>query len=235
MKATIYSNKETIGTTLLKVSDNSMGVLSGVFIPNENYKSIRHRIWEFNQETKDKDFEVIKSLRLNVQLDNGYFLLPLGGISIWDLEDLKDEPIELDVVGVFRHVIQDYFENTEETPILQEPWNFLTIGQKIAFENELKIEIGTDEKNGIFGFVKRKMENHNLKNIEVSALANTGMNDDVLFAIYDSKLDYDFVIVHLTWKRGKEKNPNWPIINYCKDFDEFKYKKMFPDKVEWES
>ncbi len=235
MKATIYSNKEKIGTTLLEVSDNSIGVLSGIFTPNENYEKIRHLFWDFNLETKDKDFELLKNLRLNVQLDNGYFLFSIGGISIWDLEDLKDEPIQLDIAGVFRHVILDYFENTEATPILQEPWDFLTIEQKIAFENELKIEIGSDEKNGIFGFLKREKDNHNLKNIEVSALANTGMNDDVLFAIHNPKLDYNFVIVHLTWKGEKERNSNWPSTDYYKDFEEFKYKKMFPDKVERES
>lgn len=234
MKAVIFSNKDQIGTCVLEVSDNSMGVLSGIFIPSNKYESIRQHIWAFNNSNR-KDSEFYNKLRLNVQLENGYFLFPTGGISILDLEELKDEPIQLDVSGVFRHVIEDYFENTISEPTLQQPWEFLSIEQKITFEDELKKEVGTDSAQDVLSFLRKKQEYHFLKNVEVSVLAHTGINDAVLFAMHKPQSEFDFVVVNLTWKGKLESDPKWPRAEYYKSFDNFKRKRMFPDKEEWES
>lgn len=234
MKAVIFSNKDQIGTCVLEVSDNSMGVLSGIFIPNEYYESIRQHMWTFNNSNR-RDFEFYNKLRLNVQLENGYFLFPTGGISILDIEELKDEPIQLDVSGVFRHVIEDYFENTISELPLQQPWEFISIEQKIAFEDELKKEVGLENRKEFFGFLRNRQEGHYFKDVEVSALAHTGMNDAVLFAMYRPQSEFDFVVVHLTWKGKLESDPKWPRAEYYKSFDDFKHKRMFPDKLEWES
>ena len=62
MKATIFSNTDIIGVADLKVTDTSMGVLSGTFLPSESYKKVRNVIWNFNEvENEKKDFESIKT------------------------------------------------------------------------------------------------------------------------------------------------------------------------------
>jgi len=235
MNTTVYSNNEIMGNVYLNISDESMGVLSGVFEPHDNYKKIRDTIWEFNDEVKNKDFKKLETLRLNAQLENGYFLFPMGGITIWDVKEHANEPIQIDIVGVFRHVIEDCFLNNELALSLSEPWDYLSIEQKIAFEDELYNEIGDYRKKSIFDFIKLNNKHHVLFNSSFSAIANTGMNDDVLFAINKKGVESNYVIVHLTWSGKKDKNPNWPSTNFHKTFSDFKTNKMLIDKFDWEN
>ncbi len=231
MLTKIYSNKILIGKADLSISDDSMGVLSGEFIPNNDYLAIREIIWKFNS-TNDKDFDLWKSLRLNVQLENGYFLHSIGGISIWDVQELKDEKIDIEIAGVFRHVIDDFFKTDPPRLFVEEPWEDLTIDQKIAFENELKKEIGIDK--GLINRLIGSKKKHVMTEYDFSALCTSGMNDNVLFSIHSSKnFDFDFALVHLTWKQKQEAG-NFPKTDFYKDFDDFKYNKMIPDKIEWE-
>ncbi len=231
MQTKIYSNKILIGKTELSISDDSMGVLSGEFIPNEDYKTIREIVWKFNS-TNDKDFELWKSLRLNVQLENGYFLHSIGGISIWDVQEFKDDKIDIEIAGVFRHVIDDFYKTEPPRLFVEEPWEDLTIDQKIAFENELQKEIGLDK--GLINRLIGSKKKHIMAEYDFSALCTSGMNDDVLFSIYsEKKQDYDFALVHLTWKQ-KQENENYPRTEFYKDFDDFKYNRMTPDKIDWE-
>nr|WP_319397638.1 hypothetical protein [uncultured Carboxylicivirga sp.] len=231
MLTKIYSNKILIGKADLSISDASMGVLSGEFIPNNDYLAIREIIWKFNS-TNDKDFDLWKSLRLNVQLENGYFLHSIGGISIWDVQELKDEKIDIEIAGIFRHIIDDFFKTEPPRLFVEEPWEDLTIDQKIAFENELKKEIGLDK--GLINRLIGSKKKHVMTEYDFSALCTSGMNDNVLFSIHSSKnFDFDFALVHLTWKQ-KEEAGNFPKTDFYKDFDDFKYNKMIPDKIEWE-
>ncbi|MAQ75588.1 MAG: hypothetical protein CL613_04555 [Aquimarina sp.] len=234
MKATVYSRNLEIGTTSLEVSDKSMGVLSGTFTPNNNYNLIQEKIWLINEQADKINFEIINELRLNVQLENGHFIFPIGGISIIDVKLFPNELMQIDIIGIPSDIIEDYFINQIPEPILHEPWVFISITQKIAFEDELKKEIGLSRKEEL-GFTNQKEESHSLKNISVSALANNIMNDEVLFSINHPEIDCDFALVNLTWKGKIELNPKWPRTEYYKNFDDFKYNKMFPDKIEWES
>ncbi len=231
MKATIYSNKMKIGTTKLAVSDDSMGVLSGEFIPNDNYLMIRNQVHKFNG-LKKKDFDLWYNLRFNAQLENEYFMHPTGGISIWDIKGLPDEKIDIDIAGLFRHVIDDFIKSEPPISFVEEPWESITIDQKIAFENELKKEIGQDI--GLLSRLLNSKNKHVMSGFDFSAICTSGMNDDVLFSIYNNKgSDNDLALVHLTWKQKQEKG-NYPKTEFYKDFDDFKYNKMIPDKIEWD-
>ncbi len=231
MKTNIYSNNLQIGFVDLRINDESMGGVGGSFVPNENYSKIKDKVLKFNA-SEEKDFNLWNSLRFNAQLENGYFLHPMGGIMIYDFPELQEEKPEIGIAGVFRHVIDDYFKTEPPRIFVEEPWEDITIDQKIAFENELKKEIGQDNVliNRLIGSKKK----HLMTEYEFSALCTSCRSDDVLFSIYsDRNLDYDFALVHLTWKQ-KQEIDNYPITEFFKDFDDFKYNQMTPDKIEWE-
>lgn len=231
MKAKIYSHKELIGTTELIVGDQTMGCVYGNFIPTETYfKTIQKFVWKF-WATNKPNYKKWHSLRLNVQLENGYFLFPKGGYTIDDLEELPNEPKRIDITGLDRHVIEDFFLQKTPRPFLEEPWYQIDIEQKIGLENELNKEIGLIEKS-FFNYLK-KSSKHFLTDYKFSALASYGCNDDVLFAVQKKDFDKSFAVIHLTWK-GKKEVDDFPSTDFFSDFDEFKYLRMYPDKIEWE-
>ena len=240
MKSTIYSNNLNIGIADLIVTDSSMGVLGGRFSPNENYNQIRPVIWKFmDAPNGQKDFNSLKKLRINVQLENEYFVFALGAVTIWDHPECKDDPIEIDVAGVYRHVIDDFFLNQSPDSVLQEPWEFISIDQKLAFEDELSKEIGEKavEKKRFWSFHRKKSSNnHPLVDYNFSAVAKSGRSDDVLFAIDVPLKDNQstFAVVHLTWKGSQEHSPQWPRTEYFGDFAEFKEKRMGPENADWD-
>lgn len=107
MTAKIYAQDKLIGLVDLMPGDVSMGHIYGTFLPNAAYNEhIRHTVWRFNNDRARASWE---TLRLTAQLENGGFLEPAGGIDIWDVEELPDEPIQIDVVGVDAEVIERYF------------------------------------------------------------------------------------------------------------------------------
>lgn len=109
MKAFIYSDMQLIGETKLIPGDVSMGCVYGDFEPNEYYIfSLQKKVQELNNNIKT-DFLAWQQLKLSVQLENGYFLHPVGGCVINDLEDLQDEPIHIDIMGLDHHIITEYF------------------------------------------------------------------------------------------------------------------------------
>jgi hypothetical protein len=229
--AKIYSHEELIGTTELKVGDESMGCVYGDIIPTDAYyKTIQKNVWEF-WATNKPDYKKWYSLRLNVQLENGYFLFPAGGYTISDLQELPNEPKRIDIAGLDRHVMEDFFLQETPRPFLEEPWYQIDIKQKIGLEDELSEEIGLTEKS-LFGFFKNSSK-HFLAEYEFSALATYRCNDDVLFAVRKNGFDKNFAVIHLTWK-GKKEVDNFPATDFFTDFDEFKLARMYPDKAEWE-
>ncbi|WP_342331025.1 hypothetical protein [Pedobacter sp. FW305-3-2-15-E-R2A2] len=230
MKSTIYSNKEVIGTADLWVGDDGMDNIYGQFLPNENYyMQVRKSVWEFNK-IPAPDNTKWASLMLNVQLENGYFLFASNGITIEDLHEVESETISIHIAGIDNHVIEDYFLQDPPVAFVEEPWEPLSIGQKIAFESELKKELGIYSATEIEASPE---EQHILSDFKVSALCTDQRNDDVLFVTRKTGFDQHFAVVHLSWKGSKETQ-FYPGTTFFKDFDEFKYLKMFWDKIEWE-
>lgn len=232
MKAKIYSHKELIGTTKLKVGDEGMCCVYGDFTPTDTYyKIIQKSVWEF-WKTNKPNYKKWYSLRFNVQLENGYFLFPLGGYTIDDIKELPNETKRIDIAGLERHILEDFFLKETPRPFLEEPWFQLDIDRKISLENELFKEIGLTD-NSFFDFLKPKI-NDFLADFEFSALATYRCNDDVLFAVHKKNgFDKKFAVIHLTWK-GKKEVENFPSTDFFTNFDEFKYSRMYPNKIQWE-
>jgi hypothetical protein len=231
MKAMIYSHEIQVGTTDLQVGDESMGHVYGTFVPNEQYfETVQKDIWKLNSRVRHYDWE---SLRLNVQLENGYFLFPQGGVTIDELEGSQNEPKQIDIAGIDSHLIEDFFKKPLKK-FVEEPWETIGISRKIGYENELYKELGRDriKKRSFFDFFVGSEVNHDLSGFEVSALCNTGQNDDVLFEVRKQRSEYKFAVVHLTWKGSKEF-PNWPITTFYKSFDDFKTSVMDIDSADW--
>jgi len=231
VKAKVFSHKQLIGTTELQVGDETMGGIFGIFVPTEYYfDKIQKSVWKFWQTNKP-DYQKWYSLRLNVQLENGIFLFPQGGYTIDDIKELPDEPKRIDIVGVDCKILKDFFLANPPRPFVEEPWNELQIEQKTGFEDELKKELGIEDKS-FFNFIN-KAERHILFDSEFSAFCHNQRNDDVLFEIKKPNLEKQFALVHLTWT-GKKEKEEYPKTTFYSDLDDFKYSRMYADKAEWE-
>ena len=137
MKAKIYSHNLLIGTSELQIGDESMGCVFGEFLPNEHYfKNVQKYVWEF-WKTNKPNYEKWNSLRFNVQLENGYFVYAVGGYTFDDSPDFPDEQKRIDIAGIDRHVIEYFFQKKPTDFFVEEPWENLSIEQKISFEDEL--------------------------------------------------------------------------------------------------
>lgn len=233
MTANIYSNNLLIGHSDLKVGDENMGCVFGEFIPTDYYyKYIQQSVWEFGSTNKP-DYNKWHALNFNVQLENGYFLCPLGGYTFEDVKEYPNESKRIDIAGLHRHVIEDFFLENPARPFVEEPWETILIDQKIVFEKELKREIKKNS-NLFFGLIKSG--GHVLDGYECYALCKSGQADDILFTVHkkdDSK--NHFALVHLTFSGTIEEDPKWPRTQFFESFDEFKHDRMYPDKVDWES
>ncbi len=231
MKAKVFSHHQLIGTTELKVGDEAMGVLFGEFIPTALYfNKVQKQVWKF-WETPQPDYKKWHSLKFNVQLENGVFLFPQGGYTIDDIEELPNEPKQINIAGVCQAIIQDFLLTNPPRILVEEPWSELNIEQKIGFENELKKELGIAQKS-CFNFLNKPTK-HLLADSEFSAFCYDQRNDDVLFEIRKPNLDQQFALVHLTWT-GKKEREGYPYNSLYTDFDEFKHSKMYRDKADWE-
>ena len=233
MRADIYSNETLIGTTELKLGDESMGCVYGKFAPNQNYfDKVQKIVWRF-WETDKPNFQEWNSLRLNVQLENGYFLYPIGGYTIDDIEDLKEEPKRIDIAGLYRHVIDDFFKSDKPKELVGKPWYYVSIREKIAFENELKKELGLKVEKSFLDIFTGKPNNHILLDFDCSALCKDQRNDDVIFVTNNQNSDNIFAVVHLTWS-SKREYKNYPRTDFYKNFEDFKTQRMDIDISEWE-
>jgi hypothetical protein len=233
MQAKVFSNEFLIGTADLKLEDESMGCVYGEFVPNQNYfDKVQKVVWKF-WETNKPDYKEWYSLRLNVQLENGYFLYPIGGYTIDDIEDLKDEPKRIDIAGLYRHVINDFFKSDKPKELVGKPWYYVSIEEKIAMENELKKELGVKAEKSFFDIFKGAQDNHVLLDFDCSALCRDQRNDDVLFVTHNQTSDNGFAVVHLTFT-GKKERKNYPRTNFYSEFEDFKSQRMDVDISEWE-
>lgn len=222
MWATVFSNELNIGTCDLKIGDAAMGCLYGNLVPNENYKQVRPSILKFNS-SRTPDYTVWEHLRLNVQLETGYFLLAQGGYIISDTPDFPDDPLRIDIAGVNLQTLElpaDYFTG---------PWSSLSIADKLGLENELRKEVQPQDLT-----LKRLFDNeHLLSNANYSAFARFAPSDDVLFEVYGAKPNFQFAVVHLTWTGKRERWPHYPSTSYYTDLDDFKIRRMISDNEEY--
>lgn len=233
MRADIFSNELLIGRADLKLSEKSMGCLYGEFLPTRNYyDAVQQQVWQF-WETNKPDYEEWNKLRLNVQLENGYFVYPIGGYTIEDIKDLPEEPKRIEIAGLYRHVIDDFFKLDKPKKLVDKPWHYLSIGEKIGLENELKKEVGVRIEKSLLDIFTGKPSNHILLDFDCSALCRDQRNDDVLFVTYNQTSDNGFAVVHLTWS-GKKEYKDYPRTHFYKDFDDFKTQQMDIDISEWE-
>lgn len=198
-----------------------MGVVGGIFTPNENYLTQQHIFRKFGGRYADELLE----MNLNVQLENGCFLQPQGGFSIYDIEDFPEE-ITVDLVGSNYFTIFKTLDDNTPNFFVVEPWYSITIETKLALERELNREISRFKND-------KKFINHPFAQYNFFAMANYGPDDDVLFYAIGDK-DCQFAVIHLTWATNPESNPAYPRSTFYSSFEEFKSKRLLPDTDEWE-
>lgn len=231
MKAKIYSKKKIIGTTELQISDESMGCVSGKFVPNKNYEEVRKTIWGFYNSISDNKYEALSELRLNVQLENGVFLFSIGGFLIVDLEEFPNEEIEFESAGNYRHIIEDNFLSIPPKERIFEPWELISIAQKIDLEDKLLKVIEDYSDYEILNF--RENCKYKLSEFEYSAFAQKF--NEVLFAIHKKgEHNVEYVVIDLAFEGNIENDNSFRKIDLFEDFDHFLYYRLYPDKNEWE-
>ena len=233
MRATVYSNTLIIGYTDLQVGDESMGCVFGNFIPEEDYyKFVQKSIWEF-WSTNKPDYRKWHSLNINVQLENGYFLHPIGGCTFDDIEELSGEAIRIDIAGLSLQIIEDFFQPNLPVPFVEEPWMTISIEEKLLFEAELQKEI--KKTSGEYWGPVKSTTKHVLADYECFAVCKSIQSDDILFSVHDNNgSDKSYALVHLTFAGKQEENPKFPLTTLFDSFDAFKFERMYPDKAEWE-
>jgi hypothetical protein len=219
MNAFVYSHTTLIGSANLRLTDISMGVVSGILQPETAYfKLVQPAVWRF-WESKP-DYDQWSGLRLNIQLENGCFLLPLGGYTIEDTREFPDAPFVIHAAGIYRFIITGFFQTDPPLSFLHAPWESLSVKQKITFEDELQWELSANKKHALTGYI-------------YEALAKDTRSDEVLFVLWrQGGTDKDFARVHLTWKT--ENDPRWPATQFFEDFEAFKKMQMLPGAAEWE-
>lgn len=232
MKATIFSHKDIIGTANLEVGDFSMGGLFGNFYPNENYfEKIQKYVWKFWSSRK-VNYEEWTSLNFNIQLENGMFLKPMGGITFDDIEESENEQVRIDLLGIDTKIIEDYIISIPARPFVEEPWETISIDEKLAYEIELSTEINTSKS--LLNIFRTEKGKHILSKVTFSAFCKDSSADNILYEIHNQEIEKRFALVHLTWS-GKPESEKFPMTELFTDLDEFKYLRMYPDKIEWEN
>ncbi|MDO7883999.1 hypothetical protein [Hymenobacter cheonanensis] len=231
MKASIYSNQTLIGHTDLRPGDAAMGGVYGEFIPTvDYYRSVQKTVWEFNANTSP-DYTAWQALALNVQLENGYFLFPMGGYSFDDNVKFPNEPIQVYLAGIAAEILEDFISFDPPRTFVEEPWEALTIAQKLALEAEFGREWGNIFKSPLASAGSSSV----VVGAQFSALCRLGTTDDVLFSVRESAaFTSPFALVHLTWSGRQEQNLSFPKMIFFNSFAEFKLERMYPDRSDWE-
>lgn len=224
MKVKIFSNKLHIGYGLLHDSLSGMGATHGEFIPNENYAQVKKEVQNlFNCYFQTLDYSVEwRKLRFNAQLESGYFLFAIGVFDICDIVELIDEPIGIELAGVLRSVFNDLSDDPDDLSVkekafLSEPWQKITIEEKIAFEDELEKEIGSTRFYDRFVFAQENT--HILAKTDFSALAKNSTNEEIVFQIHGEAEGF-IAVVNVTWSGKKETDENFPITKIYMSLDE---------------
>ncbi|MEJ7663871.1 MAG: hypothetical protein WKG07_32225 [Hymenobacter sp.] len=88
-------------------------------------------VWEF-VASAIPHYEQWYALLVNAQLENGYFLFPMGGYEIIDSPDFPHEPKQIYLTGIAAEIIEDFLKIDPPRTLVEEPWEPLTIQQKLA-------------------------------------------------------------------------------------------------------
>lgn len=224
MNGYLYSNKTLLGeidfSHLIEkgVKETGMGGIWGYFSPNENYQLVRAEIQNWN-DSIIKDYPKRRLLSFNVQLENGYFVLPQGGYDIEDFADYPNESLIVRTVGIHSHIYSDYF--IQKKPFLIQPWRKISIEEKFGFEDKYKNKTSFEKKLSFF-------EDYRWEPI-FSALGFNEETKEVLFATShvliktsNQKLFASFGVVDFV---NKDEKGN-PTFEFYESFDEFNDAKM---------
>lgn len=179
-KAKLFSKIQEIGEVALSVGDFTMGGIVGEFYPNSYYLSqIQPLVWDFWDNPKEPQQSFFSDiLQLEVQLENGLFLLPLGGFFLEDF--LDDEPTKrLEMIGVDTFFIEKFILKNQPLT-LKNNWQSISIAEKKYFEQIFR---KANFKNGF--------ENKNFSAIFKNK------NEKIAFEIHHSQIEEKFCIVFL--------------------------------------
>ncbi len=227
----IYSYDKIIGSAKLEAGDLSMGGLHGDFNPNQTYLAqIQQHAWEF-LNTNGQNLKEWQTLRLNIQLENGLFLLATGGLMIEDSEELPEEPKKIHLAGVDTKIIEDFIIENPTRAFVEYPWEAIAIEKKLAFEDMLYKEI--DSSGSIVDYLRSHSTNTILKGATVSAICINVNSSQVLFEIQSKKIDQRFALIAFK-QSDRDGTRLLKGIKLFNDFDEFKDLKMYRDRNEWE-
>ncbi|WP_367211252.1 hypothetical protein [Sphingobacterium sp. R2] len=227
----IYSYDKIIGSAKLEAGDLSMGGLYGDFNPNQTYLAqIQQHAWEF-LNTNGQNLNEWQALRLNIQLENGLFLLATGGLMIEDSEEFPEEPKKIHLAGVDTKIIEDFIIENPTRAFVEYPWEAISIEKKLAFEDMLYKEI--DSSGSIVDYLRSHSTNTILKGATVSALCINVNSSQVLFEIQSKKIDQRFALIAFK-QSDRDGTRLLKGIKLFNDFDEFKDLKMYRDRNEWE-
>ncbi|WP_294185853.1 hypothetical protein [uncultured Sphingobacterium sp.] len=227
----IYSYDKIIGSAKLEAGDLSIGGLYGDFNPNQTYLAqIQQHAWEF-LNTNGQNLNEWQALRLNIQLENGLFLLATGGLMIEDSEEFPEEPKKIHLAGVDTKIIEDFIIENPTRAFVEYPWEAISIEKKLAFEDMLYKEI--DSSGSIVDYLRSHSTNTILKGATVSALCINVNSSQVLFEIQSKKIDQRFALIAFK-QSDRDGTPLLKGIKLFNDFDEFKDLKMYRDRNEWE-
>lgn len=229
--AVIYSYDKIIGSAKLEAGDLSMGGLYGYFSPNQTYfAQIQQHAQEFLY-TNGQNLKEWLALRLNIQLENGLFLFPIGGITIEDSEELPETPKRIDLAGVDTKIINDFIIENPPKIFVEYPWEAISIEKKLDFEDMLYKEIYSS--GSIVDYLRSHSTNTILKGATVSAICINVNSSQVLFEIQSKKIDQRIALISFK-QSDRDGTRLLKGIKLFNDFDEFKYLKMYPDRNEWE-
>jgi hypothetical protein len=136
MKFYIYSNDELVGWTELQITDNSMGVASGVFHPETAYPKIRPVAQEFfdflisppitdqySDEKWNQYSAKFDSLNIKIVDADGIVLDTVcfyaANFPSEDTQDMQStDSIVIEVIGLYWHERKKYFTELNRVPQL---------------------------------------------------------------------------------------------------------------------
>ena len=91
MKCFLYIDNDKLGEVDFEVIDESMGVIGGDLIPNENYRKYKPTI---QQHFELKGISNVEDFNFKITLENGTELKPEGGIGVIDSLEFDELTVE---------------------------------------------------------------------------------------------------------------------------------------------
>jgi hypothetical protein len=88
----LYIDNNLIGTAVFKITDESMGAVSGELTPINAYADYKNQIQKLCEKCGIANIE---HLNFKVTLEDGTSLTPEGGIGIIDIPDFEEVIVEV--------------------------------------------------------------------------------------------------------------------------------------------